>query len=341
MTTRDRRIDITITTEFTRLFGIDHPIVCGGMTGVGTASLISAVANAGALGFITALTQPTPDALAAEIARCKTMTDRPFGVNLTILPSLEPIPYDAYRDVIIDSGVKIVETAGANPAEHMPAFTAAAVKVIHKAVSVRHALRAQALGVDAVSIDGFECAGHPGNDDVPGLVLIPVAARALDIPVIASGGFADGSGLVAALALGASAINMGTRFVATDEAPVHDNVKNQIVANDECATRIVFREFGNTARVARNKISDEIAEISARTGATFSDVAHLASGKRGRACVLTDGDMEGGMWWAGQSQGLIGEVAPCTEVIERIITDAARIIAGQLAPSLTGSHAPA
>ncbi|MBK5217709.1 MAG: nitronate monooxygenase, partial [Propionibacteriales bacterium] len=305
--------------EFTQTFGIEHPIVCGGMTAVGTADLIAAVANAGALGFLTALTQPTPEDLAKEIRRCQNMTDKPFGVNLTILPTIDPVPYDEYRDAIIESGIKIVETAGSNPAPHMPAFKAAGVKVVHKAVAVRHALKAEALGVDAISIDGFECAGHPGEDDIPGLVLIPAAARKLKIPIIASGGFADGAGLVAALALGASAINMGTRFVATTEAPVHDNVKQQIVANDERATQIVFREFHNTARVARNSISEEIAEISTRDGASFGDIAHLASGARGREEVLKNGDMEGGMWWAGQSQGLIHEVASCADVVRTII----------------------
>ena len=322
--------------EFTQTFGIEHPIVCGGMTTVGTADLIAAVANAGALGFLTALTQPTPEDLAKEIRRCQNMTDKPFGVNLTILPTIDPVPYDEYRDAIIESGIKIVETAGSNPAPHMPAFKAAGVKVVHKAVAVRHALKAEALGVDAISIDGFECAGHPGEDDIPGLVLIPAAARKLKIPIIASGGFADGAGLVAALALGASAINMGTRFVATTEAPVHDNVKQQIVANDERATQIVFREFHNTARVARNSISEEIAEISAREGASFGDIAHLASGARGREEVLKNGDMEGGMWWAGQSQGLIHEVASCADVVRTIIRDAQQIITKRLASQLAG-----
>ena len=322
--------------EFTQTFGIEHPIVCGGMTAVGTADLIAAVANAGALGFLTALTQPTPEDLAKEIRRCQNMTDKPFGVNLTILPTIDPVPYDEYRDAIIESGIKIVETAGSNPAPHMPAFKAAGVKVVHKAVAVRHALKAEALGVDAISIDGFECAGHPGEDDIPGLVLIPAAARKLKIPIIASGGFADGAGLVAALALGASAINMGTRFVATTEAPVHDNVKQQIVANDERATQIVFREFHNTARVARNSISEEIAEISTRDGASFGDIAHLASGARGREEVLKNGDMEGGMWWAGQSQGLIHEVASCADVVRTIIGDAQQIITKRLSSQLAG-----
>jgi NADH:quinone reductase (non-electrogenic) len=323
-----------VRTRFTEELGIEHPIVCGGMTAVGTADLIAAVANAGALGFLTALTQPTPDALGKEIRRCRAMTDRPFGVNLTIMPTLTPVPYDEYRDVIIASGVKIVETAGANPAPHLYAFKEAGVKVIHKAVAVRHALKAERLGVDAISIDGFECAGHPGEDDVPGLVLIPAAVRALSIPIIASGGFATGAGLVAALALGASAVNMGTRFVATTEAPVHDNVKRQIVANDERATQLVFRQFRNTARVARNSISEQIAEICSRPGASFDDVAALASGQRGRSEVLKDGDMEGGMWWAGQSQGLIDSVATCAEVVGRIMADAERIIADALPAAL-------
>lgn len=319
-------------TEFTELFGIEHPLLCGGMTGVGTAELISAVANAGALGFLTALTQPTPEALAAEIRRTQDLTDRPFGVNLTILPTINPVPYDEYRAAIIESGIKIVETAGSNPEPHMADFKAAGVKVIHKTVSVRHALKAEALGVDAISIDGFECAGHPGEDDVPGLVLIPAAAQKLSIPVIASGGLADGAGLVAALALGASAINMGTRFIATTEAPVHENVKRQIVENTERDTLIVFREFHNSARVARNSISEEIVKISRRDGAKFEDIAHLASGKRGREEVLQHGNMENGLWWAGQSQGLIHEVASCQEVVDTIMNDARNIILEKLLP---------
>ncbi|MGX7680232.1 NAD(P)H-dependent flavin oxidoreductase [Jatrophihabitans sp. DSM 45814] len=313
-------------TAFTETFGIEHPIICGGMTGIGTAELIAPIAQAGALAFLTALTQPTPEALAKEIARCQEMTDRPFGVNLTILPTVEPVPYDEYRDAIIAGGIKIVETAGSNPAPHLPSFKAAGVKVIHKAVAVRHALKAQSLGVDAISIDGFECAGHPGPDDVPGLVLIPAAARALDIPIIASGGFADGKGLVAALALGASAINMGTRFVATQEAPVHYNVKAQIVANTERDTQIVFRKFNNTARVARNAVSAEIAEIEAREGSTFADIAHLASGARGRLEVLANGDMDGGMWWAGQAQGLIHDIPTCAELVQSIMDEATALV---------------
>lgn len=324
-----------IRTEFTETFGVDHPLLCGGMTGLGTAELISAVANAGALGFLTALTQPTPEALAAEIARTRELTDKPFGVNLTILPTIEPVPYDEYRRVIVEAGITVVETAGSSPKPHLPDFQAAGVKVIHKATSVRHALSAERAGVDAISIDGFECAGHPGEDDVPGLVLIPAATRALSIPVIASGGLADGRGLAAALALGACAANMGTRFMATDEAPIHDNVKQQIVANSELDTVMVFRQFHNSARVVRNSVSEQIAEIGARPGATFADVAELASGARGRKNVLAEGDLEGGMWWAGQAQGLIHEVAPVKDVVDQIIADAEQVITERLA-SLVG-----
>ncbi len=323
-----------IATEFTRDLGVEHPILCGGMTGYGTAELIGAVANAGALGFLTALTQPTPEDLVKEIARTRDLTDKPFGVNLTILPTINPVPYDEYRAAIVESGITVVETAGSSPEPHLPDFKAAGVKVIHKATSVRHAVSAQKKGVDYISIDGFECAGHPGEDDVPGLVLIPAAVKALDIPVIASGGIATGSGLVAALALGAVAVNMGTRFVATDEAPAHVNVKNQVVANSERDTVVVFRQFHNSARVARNAISEQIAEIGARPGATFADVAELASGVRGRQNVLVDGDIDGGVWWAGQTQGLIDEVASCREVIDRIMDDAEEIIGSTLSSYL-------
>jgi nitronate monooxygenase len=319
-----------ISTEFTRAFGVEHPILCGGMTGYGTADLISAVASAGALGFLTALTQPTPEDLVKEIVRTRDLTDKPFGVNLTILPTINPVPYDEYRAAIVESGIKVVETAGSSPAPHLPDFKAAGIKVIHKATSVRHALSAQAKGVDYISIDGFECAGHPGEDDVPGLILIPAAVKALDIPVIASGGIATGSGLAAALALGACAVNMGTRFIATHEAPVHPNVKRQVVDNSERDTLLIFRSFHNTARVARNSASERIAEIGSRPGATFADVAELASGARGRQKVLVEGDVEGGVWWAGQTQGLIDEVASCRTVIDTIIAEAEQIIGSRL-----------
>lgn len=324
-----------LTTRFTETFGVDHPIVCGGMTAVGTADLIGAVAQAGALGFLTALTQPTPQALAGEIARCREMTDKPFGVNLTILPTIEPVPYDEYLAVIVDSGVKVVETAGSNPEPFLPTLHGAGIKVIHKAVAVRHALKAEKLGVDAVSIDGFECAGHPGEDDISGLVLIPAAAKALSIPIIASGGIATGAGLVAALALGADAVNMGTRFMATTEAPIHPNVKQRIVENTERDTRVVFREFRNSARVARNAVSEEILEISRRPGAKFDDIAHLASGARGRQRVYTDGDVEDGMWWASQAQGLIDSVGDVAEIVDEIVADAAELIGTTLPGYLT------
>jgi NADH:quinone reductase (non-electrogenic) len=316
-------------TRFTELFGVTHPIVQGGMQWVGRAELVAAVANAGALGFITALTQPTPEDLSKEIQRCRDMTDQPFGVNLTILPSLKPPPYAEYRDAIIDSGVKIVETAGNNPEEHVAVLKQHGVKVIHKCTAVRHALKAERIGVDAVSIDGFECAGHPGEDDVPGLVLIPAAADKLKIPFIASGGFADARGLVAAIALGADGINMGTRFMCTRESPVHENVKQQIVANDERATDLIFRTLRNTARVARNSVSREVVAIEGRGGATIQDLAHLVAGARGRV-VFEQGDSEHGIWSAGQVQGLIHDIPTVAELVQRIVTEAEDIIAKRL-----------
>lgn len=317
-------------TEFTERFGVEHPIVCGGMTAVGTAPLIAAVANAGALGFLTALTQPTPEALVAEIGRVRERTDKSFGVNLTILPTITPVPYDEYVTAIVESGINVVETAGRSPEPYMPTFTKAGVKVIHKAVTVRHALKAQQLGVAAVSVDGFECAGHPGEDDIPGLVLLPRCADELSIPLIASGGYADGRGLAAALALGACAINMGTRFMATVEAPIHENVKRQIVANDERATDLVYRPFHNTARVARNAVSQEIRAIESQPGATFDQIAHLASGVRGRKAVLHDGDVDGGVWTASMAQGLVYDIPTVAELVTRIVRDAEAVVTDRL-----------
>ncbi len=321
---------MAVRTRFTDLLGIEHPIVQGGMMWVGRAELAAAVSNAGGLGILTALTQPTPDDLRREIDRCRTLTTKPFGVNLTILPSVNPPPYAEYRKAIIESGVTIVETAGHKPKEHVDDFKAHGIKVLHKCTAVRHALSAERMGVDVISIDGFECAGHPGEDDIPGLILIPAAADKLTIPIIASGGFGDGRGLVAALALGAEGINMGTRFCATVEAPIHDNVKQLIVANDERATNLIFRKFHNTGRVARNSISDKVVEISAREGAVFEDIQPYVSGAKGRVALET-GDLDAGLVWAGQVQGLIHDVPTCRELIDRIMAEANQIIGGRLA----------
>jgi NADH:quinone reductase (non-electrogenic) len=320
-------------TRFTEAFGIDLPLMQGGMQWVGRAELVAAVAEAGALGCITALTQPTPEALSEEIRRCREMTDKPFGVNLTILPSISPPPYAEYREAIVEAGVKIVETAGSNPEEHLEHLRPAGVKVVHKATSVRHALKAEALGVDAVSIDGFECAGHPGEDDVPGLVLIAAAADALSIPIIASGGIADGRGLVAALALGADGVNMGTRWMCTAESPIHQRIKERMVANDERSTNVIFRPFRNTARVVKNSVSDEVLRIQA-DGGEFEDVRELVAGRRG-AKVYETGDPEAGIWWAGQAQGLIHDVPTVAELVARIVAEARGLVASRL-PATVG-----
>jgi NADH:quinone reductase (non-electrogenic) len=317
-----------IRTRFTEEFGVEHPVVQGGMQWVGRAPLVAAVANAGALGFITALTQPTPEGLAKEIARCRELTDRPFGVNLTILPAINPPPYGEYRQVIIDAGVPIVETAGSNPAEHLAHFQAHGIKVIHKCTSVRHAVKAESLGVDAVSIDGFECAGHPGEDDVPGLVLIPAAADRLTIPMIASGGFADARGLVAALALGADGISMGTRFMATVESGIHHNVKQRLVEAGERDTQLIFRQLRNTARVADNAVSREVV-VRLEAGAAFEGVRDLVAGVRG-VKVYETGDVDHGIWSAGMVQGLIRDVPTCAELVSRIVGEAVGIIRGRL-----------
>jgi NAD(P)H-dependent flavin oxidoreductase YrpB (nitropropane dioxygenase family) len=331
---------MAIRNRFTEMLGIEHPIVQGGMMWVGRAELAAAVSNAGGLGILTALTQPTPDDLRREIDRCRAMTDKPFGVNLTILPSVSPPPYADYRKAIIDSGVKIVETAGHKPQEHVDDFKAHGIVVLHKCTAVRHALSAERMGVDVISIDGFECAGHPGEDDIPGLILIPAAVDRLTIPVIASGGFGDGRGLVAALALGAEGINMGTRFCATAEAPIHDNVKQFLVANDERATNLIFRRFKNTGRVARNSVSDKVVEISLGADAVFADIQPYVGGALGRKALET-GDLDAGLIWAGQIQGLIHDVPTCQVLIDRIMADATAIIAERLAGLLTGRVAPA
>jgi NAD(P)H-dependent flavin oxidoreductase YrpB (nitropropane dioxygenase family) len=319
---------MALKTRFTELFGIEHPIVQGGMQWVGRAELVAAVANAGGLGFITALTQPTPEKLTEEIARARSLTDKPFGVNLTILPAIKPPPYAEYRQAIIEAGIKIVETAGNKPIEHVEEFKKHGIKVIHKCTSVRHGLSAERMGVDAISIDGFECAGHPGEDDVPGLILIPAAADKIKIPMIASGGFGDARGLVAALALGAEGINMGTRFMATVESPIHENIKQQIVENDERATELIFRTMHNTSRVAKNVISTQVVAME-REGAKFEDVRELVAGTRGRS-VYEVGDNDAGIWSAGQVQGLIHDIPTCAELIHRIVREAEQIIHDRL-----------
>jgi nitronate monooxygenase len=307
-------------TRITELLGIRYPIIQGGMMWVGRAEMAAAVSNAGGLGILTALTQPTPEALGEEIERCRSLTDKPFGVNLTLLPSINPPPYERYLDVIIASGVKVLETAGNNPGEFIARAKAAGMTVIHKCVAVRHALKAQSLGVDAVSIDGFECAGHPGEDDVPGLVLIPLAARRLQVPVIASGGIADGEGMAAALALGAEGVNMGTRFCATLEAPIHDNIKRSLVGATERDTRLIFRTLHNTARVLRNPISEEVVSIEKRGNAQFEDIRHLVAGARGRA-ALESGEADDGIVTAGQCVGLIDDIPSCAELLERMVRE--------------------
>ncbi len=322
-------------TRFTETFGFDHPIVLGGMQAIGTAELIAATANTGCLAFLSALTQPTPEALEQEIARTRELTDKPFGINLTILPAITPPPYDEYRQVICRVGIQVVETAGLNPAEHVPIFKETAIKVLHKCTSVRHGLKAQTLGVDGLSIDGFECAGHPGEDDIPGLVLIPAAADKIEIPMIASGGIADARGLVAALALGADGINMGTRFLCTAEAPADLAVKQSMVQADERSTELMFRTLHNTARVVRNKVTDEVVEIE-RRGGGFDEIAPLVSGARGRK-VYETGDLDAGVWSAGLSLGLINDIPTVAELVERILLEAEQIIQGRLEGTLTAA----
>lgn len=313
-------------TRITQLTGTRYPIVQGGMQWVGRAELASAVSNAGGLGILTALTQPTPEALLAEIARCRTMTDKPFGVNLTILPTAQPVPYDAYVEAIASSGVGIVETAGRSPTEFIARFKAAGIKIIHKCTAVRHALSAQRAGVDAVSIDGFEAAGHPGEDDVPGLVLIPAAARALDIPILAAGGMANGRSMAAALALGAEGITMGTRFMLTKEAPIHEAIKQYVIEGTERDTRLIFRGFRNTARVMRNDVAEEVVEIEKQPGAKFEDIKALVAGARGRAALET-GHPHGGLVWAGMGIGLMDDVPSCAELVERIVAECRQSLA--------------
>ena len=312
-------------TRITELLEIEHPIVQGGMQWVGTAEMASAVSNAGGLGILTALTQPTPQALAEEIERCRAMTSKPFGVNITVFPTLNAPDYNAYAQAALDGGVRIFETAG-TPAvrEVWEVIKPHGVVILHKCTAVRHALSAERNGVDVISIDGFECAGHPGEDDIPGLILIPAAADKVKIPILASGGFGDGRGLVAALALGADGINMGTRFTATVEAPIHESFKAAMVANDERSTDLIFRTYRNTARVARNGVSQAVLAAESE-GKPFPEVAELVKGARGRE-GLQSGDTDHGIWSAGMIQGLIHDVPTCQELISRIVSEAEAIV---------------
>jgi NAD(P)H-dependent flavin oxidoreductase YrpB (nitropropane dioxygenase family) len=325
-----------VKTAITELFGIQHPIIQGGMHHVGFAELAAAVSNAGGLGIITGLTQKTPELLAKEIARCRGMTDKPFGVNLTFLPSFTAPPYPEYIAAIREGGVKVVETAGRSPEQYMPALKAAGIKVIHKCTSVRHSLKAEKIGCDAVSVDGFECGGHPGEDDIPNMILLPRAADELKIPFVASGGMADARSLVAALAMGAAGMNMGTRFIATKEAPVHFNVKKALVESTELDTRLVMRGLRNTERVLKNKGVDELLEIEREKGASLKieDIHDQVAGVYPK--VMVNGEMDAGAWSCGMVVGLIHDIPTVKELIDRIMTDAEAIIRRRLIGFLDG-----
>ena len=317
-------------TRITKLFDIQHPIIQGGMHYVGFAELASAVSNAGGLGIITGLTQKTPEDLAKEIAKCNDMTDKPFGVNLTFLPSFSSPPYPEYIDAIIQGGVRIVETAGRSPEKYLPQMKEAGIKIIHKCTSVRHSLKAERIGCDAVSVDGFECGGHPGEDDIPNMILLPRAAQELKIPFVASGGIGNAQQLVASLALGADGINMGTRFIATKEAPVHQNVKDAIIAATELDTTLVMRSLRNTERVLKNSASEKVLAIEKEKGANtqIEDIMELVGGVYPK--VMTEGDMEAGVWSCGMVAGLIDDNPTCQELIDRIMGEAEDIIKGRL-----------
>jgi NAD(P)H-dependent flavin oxidoreductase YrpB (nitropropane dioxygenase family) len=328
--------DNDLKTRITELFGIQHPIIQGGMHFVGFAELAAAVSNAGGLGIITGLTQKTPELLAREIARCREMTDKPFGVNLTFLPAVNPPDYPGYVKAIIDGGVKAVETAGNNPQKWLPALKEAGIKVIHKCTAVRHALKAEAIGCDAVSVDGFECGGHPGEDDIPNFILLPRAAEELKIPFVASGGMADGRSLVAAMALGAEGMNMGTRFIATQEAPVHENVKQALVAASELDTRLVMRPLRNTERVLSNAAVERLLQKERELGAAikFEDILPEVAGVYPR--IMLNGEMEAGAWSCGLVAGLIRDVPTVKALIDRIMAEAEQIISQRLAGMLKG-----
>lgn len=326
-------------TAITELFGIEHPIIQGGMHFVGFAELAAAVSNAGGLGIITGLTQKTLELLAREIARCRDMTDKPFGVNLTFLPAFSAPPYPEYIAAIVEGGIKAVETAGRSPEAYMPALKSAGIKVIHKCTSVRHSLKAERIGCDAVSVDGFECGGHPGEDDIPNMILLPRAAEELKIPFVASGGMADGRSLVAALSLGAAGMNMGTRFIATKEAPVHQNVKNALVAATELDTRLIMRSLRNTERVLKNANVDRLLEIEHARGdkLTIDDIQGQVAGVYSR--IMLDGQMDAGAWSCGMVAGPIHDIPSCKELVDRIMSEAEQIIRSRLMGFLEGTSA--
>jgi nitronate monooxygenase len=325
-----------VKTAITELFGIQHPIIQGGMHFVGFAELAASVSNAGGLGIITGLTQKTPELLAKEIARCRDMTDKPIGVNLTFLPSFTAPPYPEYIAAITEGGVKIVETAGRSPEQYMPALKAAGIKVIHKCTSVRHSLKAEKIGCDAVSVDGFECGGHPGEDDIPNMILLPRAADELKVPFVASGGMADARSLVAALAMGAAGMNMGTRFIATREAPVHPNVKKALVEATELDTRLIMRALRNTERVLKNSGVDQLLEIEREKGGALKieDIHDQVAGVYPR--VMIEGEMDAGAWSCGMVVGLINDIPTVKELVDRIITEAEQIIRQRLTGFLDG-----
>ncbi len=328
-------------TRITEMFGIEHPIIQGGMHYVGFAELAAAVSNAGGLGIITGLTQKSAPDLANEIAKCRDMTDKPFGVNLTFLPTLNPPDYPAYIKAIVDGGVKIVETAGRNPEPYLPYLKDAGIKVIHKCTSVRHSLKAEAIGCDAVSVDGFECGGHPGEDDIPNMILLPRAADELKIPFVSSGGMADARSLVASLAMGADGMNMGTRFIATAEAPVHEKVKQAIVAASELDTRLVMRPLRNTERVLNNAAVERLLEKEAALGKDlkFEDIIEEVAGVYPR--IMLDGDMDAGAWSCGMVAGLIHDIPTCKELIDRIMSEADALIRDRLESLRAGTAAAA
>jgi len=326
-----------LNTRITNLFGIERPIVQGGLMWIARSELASAVGNAGGIGFMTALTFPEPEGLRAEIRKCRELTDKPFGINLTFLPTMRPPDYPAYIDVCIQEGIRFIETAGRNPEPYMDQLKSAGIKVIHKCTSVRHAVKAQKIGCDAVSIDGFEAAGHPGEDDVTTMILVPLTRDAIDLPIIASGGLGDGRGLVGALGLGADGINMGTRFVATREAPVHRNVKQALVEHSERDTRLIMRTLRNTERVMHNPVVDKVLEIESRGNTQIEDVIPFVSGLVGKE-MLEQGQMDKGILAAGQTMGFVRDIPTCQELLDRIMTEAEQIIMEKFSQVITSKE---